>query len=150
MRMLAILDLDMSRTLLRFLSSSLVAVIAVTFGVSAVHAQSSDALSDLGIFDIGQTLSLPDTDPHAFAVMLINQVLSFLGILALIVFLWGGFLYMFSGGRPEKTERAKAVIVNGIIGLIIIMCAWTVVRFVIESLVDATGGDTLALLSLSL
>lgn len=99
------------------------------------------------VFDIGRFVNLSDTDPRMIAIRLINVVLQFVGILTLVMILWGGFLFLVSGGKEEKTQHATAVIRNAIIGLIIVLCAWSIVRFVITSFVQANGGGGFSLLS---
>ena len=66
-------------------------------------------------------------DPEASArrlTSIINVALGFLGIIAVVIVLMGGFKYMISGGNEEKVGEAKKLIVSGIIGLAIILSAW--------------------------
>jgi hypothetical protein len=97
------------------------------FGVGAVD-ESGLALSGGEDTDLRQTIG-----------RLINVVLGFLGIIAVIIVLIGGFKYMLSGGNEEKTTSARNMIVAGIIGLAIILSAWAITTFVISRLVEATG-----------
>lgn len=98
-------------------------------------------------FNIGRFVNLSDADPRMIAIRLINVVLQFVGILTLIMILWGGFLFLLSGGKEEKTQHATAVIRNAIIGLVIVLCAWSIVRFVMMSLIQVSGGDVPSFLS---
>jgi len=43
--------------------------------------------------------------------------------LAVIVIIWAAFIFLTSGGEPEKTGRAKKVLIYGLIGFIIILFA---------------------------
>jgi len=61
----------------------------------------------------------------------INILLGFVGIILLVLILYAGFLWMTAGGDATKIEKAKAYIRNAIIGLLIIACAWAIVRFVL-------------------
>jgi hypothetical protein len=94
-----------------------------------------------GIFELSNLLTLGEADPRMIAVRLVNASLEFLAIITLVMILWGGFLFLVSGGKDEKMKRAGAVIKNAIIGLIIIMCSWMIVRFVITEVVEAMGAD---------
>ena len=108
------------------------AVPAVTF------AQVNQA--DLGINAIEEGgLKLGGGDVRQTVARLINVALGFLGIIAVIIVLVGGFKYMLSGGNEEKTAEARKLIVSGIIGLAIILSAWAITSFVVSSLVNATG-----------
>jgi hypothetical protein len=119
----------------RFVLSCIASFVStVALGISTVFAA-----QDFGMFDVGKGLNLSKADPIAIASNLINEALQFVGILLLVLILWGGFLYMLSGGSEERTKKAVGVIRNAIIGVIIILCAWGIARFALTSLVHATG-----------
>jgi TRAP-type C4-dicarboxylate transport system permease small subunit len=65
----------------------------------------------------------------------INTVLSFMGIVLLVMLLWGGWEWMTSGGESKGVDSAKKRISNAIVGLIIIVCAYAISRFVMSQLV---------------
>mgnify|MGYP001589838599 FL=1 len=65
-----------------------------------------------------------------------------LGIVAVVIILAGGFLWMTAGGNEEKVEKAKSLIFSGIIGLAIILTSFAIARFVISSLTSATTDGT--------
>ncbi len=69
----------------------------------------------------------------------INVLLSFLGVLAVVGILWGGFQTMIAAGDEEKAAKGKKVIAAGVIGLAIILAAFAIAAFVIGELSSATG-----------
>lgn len=85
---------------------------------------------------------LEDTDPREIAANIIEVVLGFLGIIAVAVILIGGFKWMTAGGNEEKVTEGRKWIVSGIIGLAIVLAAWGIATFVINSLIGATGGTS--------
>ncbi len=74
----------------------------------------------------------------------INIILSFLGIVAVIIILIGGFKWMTAGGESEGIEEAKKIIMAGVIGLAIVLSSYAIAKFVLGSLSGATGTGTLA------
>ena len=78
-------------------------------------------------------------DVRETIAQIINVALSLLGIVAVVIILIGGFTWMTAGGNEEKTEKARKMIFAGIIGLAIILSAYAIARFVINSLLSATG-----------
>lgn len=64
-------------------------------------------------------------------------VLSFLGILTILIILLGGFKWMTSGGNEEKISEAKKLISAGIVGLVIVLAAYAIAGFVVNSLQSA-------------
>lgn len=69
---------------------------------------------------------------------IIRIALGFLGVVAVVIILMGGFMWMTAGGNDEKLKKAKARIYQGIIGLVIILSAYAIASFVITSIVNAT------------
>jgi len=61
----------------------------------------------------------------------INIALGFLGVGGVIVTIYGGALWMSAAGDDEKVGKAKKTIVSGLIGLVIIGIAWTIVSYVL-------------------
>ena len=70
---------------------------------------------------------------------IIDVILGFLGILATVIILLGGFKWMTSQGNPEKVTEAKELIKNGVIGLVIIFSAFAIANFVIGQAFEATS-----------
>ena len=112
-------------------------VFGILFSVGEVLAQSSD------IYGIGSvensSLALSGGDIRVVAAKIIRVVLGLLGIILLGIILYGGYVFMTAGGSEEKITQARKILINGVIGLAIIMSAFTIVSFVINSLSSATG-----------
>ena len=79
---------------------------------------------------------------YQIAGNLINVVLGFLGIVLVGYMLWAGFLWMTSGGEETKAEQAQKMIKNAIIGLVIIVAAFAISNFVLNSLVNVGSNVT--------
>ena len=72
---------------------------------------------------------------------IINIFLGFLGLIATAIMLYGGFLWMTSKGNADKITKAKETLINGIIGLLIIMASYAIVSFVMRTLSDVTSNN---------
>ncbi|MCX6800341.1 MAG: Ig-like domain-containing protein, partial [Candidatus Falkowbacteria bacterium] len=107
------------------------------FALGNVH--SALAALDTGIaFGAGTGLSA--TDPRIIIANIIRVLLGFLGTIAVVLIMYAGFVMMTSEGDPAKTQKAKDVLKSAIIGLIIILSAFGIASFVINSLMEATTG----------
>lgn len=71
---------------------------------------------------------------------IIRVALGFLGVIAVVIILLGGFKWMTSGGNDEKVKKAKMLIFQGIIGLVIVLSSYAIASFVITSITNATAG----------
>ena len=63
-----------------------------------------------------------------------NTILYIVGIIAVIMLIWGGIRYVVSGGDSKKVTDAKNTVLYAIIGLIISFLAFAIVNFVISAL----------------
>lgn len=72
---------------------------------------------------------------------IINVALGVLGIVAVIVIIYGGFTYMTSSGDAAKITKAKNTIIYGVIGLVIALLAFAIVNFVISNVFNAKGAS---------
>jgi len=79
-------------------------------------------------FEVGKVAN----DPRIIIKRIINIVMGFLGMLAVLVILFGGFKWMTAGGNKEQVEKAQQLLVNGVIGLIVIFSAWTVAWYTVN------------------
>ena len=70
---------------------------------------------------------------------LIGAFLSLLGVIFVILVIYGGFLWMTSGGNETKVIKAKHTLQRAIIGVIIIISAYAITAFVFGALVEAVN-----------
>ena len=95
-----------------------------------------------GKYGLGSTFTgagLGKTDDLKGSIAsIINVVLGFLGIVAVIIILAGGFKWMTAAGNEDAVTEAKGYIKNGIIGLLVVFAAWAIASFVIAQLGSAT------------
>lgn len=93
---------------------------------------------DVGLEPIQNEVGYSTRDLRSVVGSIIKTVLGFLGVVAIIIILIGGFKWMTAGGSDEKVGEAKKWLISGIIGLAIILLAYAITTFVIESLISAT------------
>lgn len=83
-------------------------------------------------------------DIKELAKKILNFVLTFLGFIAVAFIIYGGFLYVGSGGNDENTGKAKKIIINAIIGIIIIFASFAIVNTVLKAPQGASSSVTTA------
>ena len=71
-----------------------------------------------------------DTSINDFIIRIINILLGVVGIIAVLFLIIGGFRYVTAGGNEESAESGKKTIINAIIGIIIVILAFVIVRVV--------------------
>jgi hypothetical protein len=118
-------------------------LLAVFLFVILPHVSFAQNL-DLGT-SYGEKIGLTNKDPRLIAAQIIRVILGFLGIIAVSLIIYAGFLWMTSQGDEQKIEKAKNIIKNAVIGLIIILASFAIVSFIINKLMGndmpGPGGD---------
>lgn len=89
--------------------------------------------------NIAQTLSSQDVNiPNGTGDQVLQAGLNIAylvgGIIAVIVIIIAGFTLVTNGGEPEAIKKAKNMILYAVIGLVVIMIAFTVTWFVVGRL----------------
>jgi hypothetical protein len=92
---------------------------------------------NLGTNYVTNELNFATGDPRTAAVSLIKLLMTFLGIIAVVIMLYGGFLWMTAAGNEDKVDQSKKLIAAGIIGLIIILSAFLIINFVVTNVSTA-------------
>lgn len=65
---------------------------------------------------------------------IINTMLFALGIVAVIMIIWGSIKYVISRGSAENIKSAKDTVTYAIFGLVVALFAYAIVNFVLTSL----------------
>jgi len=68
---------------------------------------------------------------------IIKTILGFVGALALLMFIYGGFTWLTSGGSPDRIKKGKDILIWATIGLAVIFASYTLVDFVIRAITGA-------------
>lgn len=122
--------------------TAFVIALAIMIPVAGVLAQKPQLTANtLGVGALDESLALSGgegSDLRQTIANIINVALGFLGIIAVVIVLVGGFKYMIAGGDETKTKEARGWIISGIIGLAIILSGWAITSFVIGQLIEAT------------
>lgn len=64
----------------------------------------------------------------------IGIVLSYVGVIFFVLIVYGGLMWMTAQGNDQKVAKAKELIINATIGLIIVLSAYAITSFVGGSL----------------
>lgn len=77
--------------------------------------------------------STKDLDLIEIVITAIQLVLSVLGIIFIIFIIYSGFSWMMAGGNEETVTKAKRVLKNAAIGLVVVIGAYAISYFVVSS-----------------
>lgn len=68
---------------------------------------------------------------RSLALTIVNFFLTFLGLIAVVMIIYGGFLYVSAAGNQEKIESAKKIIMYAVIGIVVILLSFAIVNTVL-------------------
>ncbi len=95
----------------------------------------------VGAFDVASGNMISNLLPR-YIRSLYNYGLAIAGILATIVLMGGGVIWMMSGGDSGKVSQAKELITGSISGLLILVVAWIILNTINPNLVNLKGIET--------
>lgn len=115
----------------------------MTLGVLGLFALPTivGATADPGAIPRAGDLGLGTATLSELIRSIISLILGFLGVIAVLIILWAGFIWMTAGGEPDKVDKAKKMIYAGITGLVIIFSAYAISQFVFANLATFTGAE---------
>ena len=76
-------------------------------------------------------LKNPVTNANTALNGLLNLAYTMAGIVCVIIIIIAGYLYVTSSGNASTIKRAKDAILGAVIGIVVIMVAFTITQFVI-------------------
>ena len=102
---------------------------------SAAHAVD---VSNFGTENLNNLLVYSTKNVYETISNIINIILSFLGALAILLFLYAGFKWLTSQGNTDKIDEAKKLMGAAVVGIAIIFAAYALSTFIIGSLFNNT------------
>ncbi|MFA5109654.1 MAG: hypothetical protein WC458_03885 [Patescibacteria group bacterium] len=63
------------------------------------------------------------------AGQIVGLILSFVGVLFLILMIYAGIMWMTASGNEQQISKAKSLLINAIIGIIVVFAAYAAVSF---------------------
>lgn len=97
------------------------------------------AFAQLTVPDYSNTLGIGSRDIEEIVIGIIQWILGVLALIAVIMILVGGFMWMTAGGAEDKLKKAQMLLRNAIIGLVIILAAWGISIYALRVIGNATG-----------
>ena len=136
----------MKRLILGFLSLLTIgqfAMVALPAGAQGFDPSTGNALGGLEATNLGngQGAGQAGAQLPILVGKIIRTILGLLGIIFVVLMVYASFLCMMARGEEEPLSKAKDIIKQAIIGVIIVFLAYALTGFVISSITKATTGQ---------
>lgn len=106
----------------------------IVYGASEGLGKAQDNLKTTGE---KMGFSTGSVDINTIVGNLIQSVLALLGVIFLVLVVYGGILWMTAGGNDKQIEKARDTLFQGVIGLVIVLSAYAVTTYIISTLLDS-------------
>lgn len=120
-------------SLLRY-SSSLALGTLIALSILIAQPVAAQAVNDLRVEQVQKRAGFSDAELANTIGGLIKVALGLLGILMVVMMLLGGFGWMTTSGNDDAREKAVRSMVGGVIGLLIIVSAYSISNFLVNAL----------------
>lgn len=107
---------------------SLLFLLTLPYFVFAGSGNPMDGLQEVG--EGSGYESADETTVSRVAGTVVNAFLGLLGVIFIILIIYGGIKWMTAGGNEEQVKQARTTITRAIIGLVIVMGSWAIWSFV--------------------
>lgn len=113
----------------------LTGVCSLPFVPSFAYAQIGNDAADT----VASSAGFSSMSVYEIIGTLINVFLGLLGVVFLLLVLYAGFLWMTAGGDDKQVDKAKKMLINATVGLVITLSAYAITTFVINWISEGTG-----------
>lgn len=103
------------------------------------HAECDISQGLQGGIDCGKQAGNKNTDlfgEGGVFTTIINVLLFLIGVMSVIMLIYGGVQYVISSGDSGKVNSAKNTILYAIVGLVVAILAYAIVRFVVTTFLN--------------
>jgi len=125
---------NISSKYIKYISSLLM---VLTLLVLPFFAFGQDQFGTSYLSEVG----LGTQDIRVTILKIIRIAFGILGVITLVLIIYAGVIWMTSGGKQESIAKAKKIIINAVIGLIIIILAAAITEFVFRQINNATNPE---------
>lgn len=122
-------------------SFAILALLLVPLAVGAQNNLQTIVNKELTASQLGSTFG--NTGSDSLAKMIgagVNVVLGILGLILVILIIYAGFIWTTAQGDTKKVDKAKDMIKQAVVGLIIVFAAYAIAQFVMINLADISDG----------
>lgn len=102
-----------------------------------VFAETAQELANKGLDSAATAATLQEGDLPTTIGKMIGVLLSVLGIVFLIIVIYGGITWMTASGEEAKVQKGKKMLIEGAIGLIICLSAYSLSLYVVQKITAA-------------
>ncbi|MDP3764680.1 MAG: TrbC/VirB2 family protein [bacterium] len=108
----------------KLISVGLLSVFLFAFSYAVVGAQDGDIQPEIVGVESFTKERLTDT-----ITIVVNYIIGIVAIIAVVMIVWAGYLYITAGMDEKNVEKAKKMLLYGVIGIVVVILSYSIVSF---------------------
>jgi hypothetical protein len=121
----------------------IILILGITTGLSLCATSAIAGAAPSSIFDntcdgndsaLCEEINNGNTSVFSAIKTIVNALLFILGAVAVIVIIVAGITFATSGGNEQSVKRARDMILYAVVGLVVAICSYAIVNFVLVNL----------------
>jgi len=123
----------------KYMKITLITLLTLSLLLTPIITYAAPTFSFDGDNRIGKALDVPDEDPETITLSFLQWFFGALGLISVVIILYGGFSWMTAAGNEEKLSRAKKIITYAVIGMMVMLTAFILVSTVFKTGANVSG-----------
>lgn len=111
------------------------------FTVDQINTKGAKGFLDNVVKGNYETENVKSWTPAELVGSLVFVLISLLGVFFILVLIYAGYLWMSAGGNDDQVGKARGLMINAAIGLLIVLSAYFIARFVMDKVAQETRTD---------
>lgn len=124
-------QIQRSREVLKWTALAIVFIVLSTAIINFIFQLLGYSEGITNVNDLGRQIGLGGSNLKQSALAAIQLVLGLLGIVGVTMLIYGGYAWLTSAGNSSRLEHAQEIIRAAVVGLVIILLSWSIVRYII-------------------
>lgn len=108
---------------------------SIVFAAPDIGMGNASAIAVTAGYDTATEFSMSQTIGRYIRV-----AMSLVGMIFLVLTVYAGFLWMTASGNEEQVTKAKEIVERSVLGLVIVLAAYSITTFVLVSIGASTNG----------
>lgn len=91
---------------------------------------------------IGATAGFSETSLPVLIARIVRAAIGVTGLILVVLIIYAGFLYMTARGESDQVDKAKRILTQASIGMVIIFASFAITQFVLNGLLSGAFGGS--------
>lgn len=120
---------------------AILGLVGCLFVTGSSHPALAATATSFSVESVGDQIGVSSLDLKQIIINIIRWALGLLTLVAVGYMIYGGYVWLTAGGNEQRVEKAKQIILQAAIGLVIVLMAWAIVLFIVKTTSNALSNN---------